>query len=495
MKILKNILKGVEYKILKSIDLDEKYSGMEYDSRKIKEGNIFIALEGSNVDGHNYIDKAIENGATCIIVSKEINLAHEINYILVENLRQNLSVIASNFYDYPQRKLKIIGVTGTNGKTSTTYMLEKLLSKQKITRIGTIEYKIGDEVFEAINTTPESLDLIKIFYKSLKKNIDTVIMEVSSHALELGRVSTVEFDYALFTNLTQDHLDYHKNMENYFEAKKKLFYKLKDKSNSSINIDDEYGKKLYDELAIKNNPISYSLSSHHNPEADNLKNNLCGQFIENGKIEINYKEKKYIIDFNLFGEFNLYNILGSIGVALKLGLSIEEILEKIKTIKPAPGRFETVNCGQNYKVIVDYAHTPDALENVILSAQKIPNKNRVITIFGCGGDRDKSKRPIMAKITEKNSDITILTSDNPRTEKPEEILEDVKQGFSNGYKYYFEPDREEAIKKAVNLAEKNDIILITGKGHETYHIVGTKKFHFDDKEIACREIIKRKIKL
>ncbi|MBS9775834.1 MAG: UDP-N-acetylmuramoyl-L-alanyl-D-glutamate--2,6-diaminopimelate ligase [Fusobacterium sp.] len=519
MEKINKILKDIKYEILKDVNLKENiFSGIEYDSRKIKEGNIFVALEGANVDGHDYIDKAVENGATCIIVSKKIDLTHNVNYILIENLRKNLSVIASNFFDYPQDKLKIIGITGTNGKTSTTYMLEKLLAKQKICRIGTIDYKIGDEVFEAVNTTPESLDLIKIFDKALKKNIDTVIMEVSSHSLEVGRVETVSFDYAIFTNLTQDHLDYHLSMENYFEAKKKLFYKLRDKNNASINIDDEYGKKLYDELKKDFNPISYSLKENK------VENNLFGKFIENNKIEILYKKarqrslrslspisarlgagtpnpedkelecQKYTVKFNLFGEFNLYNLLSTIGIALKLGLPMEEILKNIENIKSAPGRFENLDCGQNYKVIVDYAHTPDALKNVILSAQKIPNKNKVITIFGCGGDRDRGKRPIMANISEKYSDITILTSDNPRTENPNQIFEEVKKGFSLDYKYYFEAEREEAIKKAINLAEKNDIILITGKGHETYHIVGTKKMHFDDKEIARREIVRRKIK-
>lgn len=490
-KSLENIFKNVKYEILKNINLGKNiFSGIEYDSRKIKKNNIFVALEGANVDGHDYLDKAVENGATCLIVSKRVELKYNVNYILVENLRKNLSLIASNFYDYPQKKLKIIGITGTNGKTSTTYMLEKLLSKQNITRIGTIEYKIGEEVFEAVNTTPESLDLIKIFDKSLKKNIDTVIMEVSSHSLELGRVETVDFDYAIFTNLTQDHLDYHKNMENYFSAKKKLFYKLKNKNNASLNIDDEYGKRLYEEFKENGfSPISYSLKSNSS------KDNLFGKFVDSNKIEISYNEKNYIVEFNLFGEFNLYNLLSTVGLALKFGISMEDIIKNISTIKSAPGRFENIECGQDYKVIVDYAHTPDALKNVIISAGKILNKNRVITIFGCGGDRDRTKRPIMASIAEKYSDIVILTSDNPRTEKQTQIFEEVKKGFSFGYKYYFEADREEAIKKAIILAEKDDIIIITGKGHETYHIVGTKKFHFDDKEIARREIVRRKIKL
>lgn len=480
-----NIFSGIEYKILKNIDLEREYCGIEYDSRKIKENFVFIALEGTNVDGHDYIDIAVKNGATCVVVSKEVELKHNVSYVLIENLRQKLGYIASNFFEWPQKKLTIVGVTGTNGKTSSTYMIEKLLGNKKITRIGTIEYKIDDEIIEAVNTTPESLDLIKIFDKSLKKGIDCVIMEVSSHSLEIGRVETLDFDYAVFTNLTQDHLDYHQNMENYFLAKRKLFLKLKDKNNSVINIDDNYGQKLYEEFFEDSKDIlSYGLNN-----AD-----LHGEFLENDSIKIKFKEKEYTAKYKLLGDFNLYNTLGAIGIVLKMGEKLEDIIERLEILKPAPGRFETVDCGQDYKVIVDYAHTPDALENVIKVAKNIKNRGNVITIFGCGGDRDRTKRPLMASIAEKNSDIVILTEDNPRTENPEQIFNDVKKGFINKEKYIFEVEREEAIKKAISIAKKNDIILITGKGHETYHIIGRKKYHFDDKEIARREIVLRKIK-
>ena len=472
-----NIFSGIEYKVLKDVNLDRKYDGIEYDSRKIKENYIFVAFEGANVDGHNYIDSAVKNGATCIIVSKEVEMKHNVSYVLIDDIRHKLGYIASNFYEWPQRKLKIIGVTGTNGKTSSTYMVEKLMGDIPITRIGTIEYKIGDEVFEAVNTTPESLDLIKIFDKTLKKKIEYVVMEVSSHSLEIGRVEVVDFDYALFTNLTQDHLDYHLTMENYFQAKRKLFLKLKDVNNSVINIDDEYGKRLYDEFIVDNSEIiSYGIDG----------GDLEGDYLDDGYIDIKYKKQVEKVKFALLGDFNLYNTLGAIGIALKIGISMEEILKRVSTIKAAPGRFEALDCGQNYKVIVDYAHTPDALVNVIVAARNIKNVNRIITIFGCGGDRDRTKRPIMAKVVEDLSDIIILTSDNPRTENPEQIFTDVKKGFIKSDDYFFEPDREKAIKLAINMAEKNDIILITGKGHETYHIIGTKKWHFDDKEIARR---------
>lgn len=480
-----NIFSGIEYKILKDVNLERKYSGIEYDSRKIKENFIFIALDGANVDGHNFIDSAVEKGATCIVVSKEVELKHNVSYVLVENLRQKLGYIASNFFDWPQKKLTIVGITGTNGKTSSTYMIEKLLGNKRITRIGTIEYKIDDEVIEAVNTTPESLDLIKIFDKSLKKDVNCVIMEVSSHSLELGRVETLDFDYAMFTNLTQDHLDYHQNMENYFLAKRKLFLKLKNKNNSVINLEDEYGSRIYDEFINKApEMLSYGLKNA----------NLSGEFLEDNKIKIKFENKEFIANYRLLGDFNLYNTLGAIGIVLKMGESLENILKRLDNLNPAPGRFETVDCGQDYKVIVDYAHTPDALENAIKVAKNIKNSGNVITIFGCGGDRDRTKRPIMASIAEKNSDIVILTEDNPRTENPEQIFADTKKGFLQADKHIFEPEREGAIKKAISIAQKNDIILITGKGHETYHIIGLKKYHFDDKEIARREIVRRKIR-
>lgn len=479
-----NIFSGVEYEVLRDVDLNRKYDGIEYDSRKVKENYIFVALEGANVDGHDYIDSAVKNGATCIIVSRKVEMKHKVSYVLIDEIRHKLGYIASNFYEWPQRKLKIIGVTGTNGKTSSTYMIEKLMGDTPITRIGTIEYKIGDEVFEAVNTTPESLDLIKIFDKTLKKKIEYVVMEVSSHSLEIGRVDVLDFDYALFTNLTQDHLDYHVTMENYFQAKRKLFLKLKDINNSVFNIDDKYGKRLYDEF-IEDNPeiISYGIDG----------GDLEGEYLDDGYIDIKFKGKVEKVKFALLGDFNLYNTLGAVAIAIKMGISWEDILKRVSNIKAAPGRFEALNCGQDYKVIVDYAHTPDALVNVIVAARNIRNGNRIITIFGCGGDRDRTKRPIMAKAAENLSDVVILTSDNPRTESPEQIFADVKTGFTKNDDYFFEPDREKAIKLAINMAEKNDIILITGKGHETYHIIGTKKCHFDDKEIARREIVRRRM--
>lgn len=480
---MEELLLGLDYEILQKGKTEIEFKGMEYDSRKIKDGDIFVALEGSISDGHKYIKQAIENGAKGVLVSKKVEPEFPVEYILVKDLRKNLGKIASNFYGYPQKKLKIIGITGTNGKTTSTYLLESILGKEKVARIGTVEYKIGDEVIEAPNTTPESLDIVKMCKKAVEKGLEYLVMEVSSHALSLGRVDMLEFDVASFTNLTLDHLDYHENMDNYFQAKRKLFTMLKDSKKSSINIDDIYGDRLYKEFG----GYSYSLTKLADLTGEIVEFHSDGQFVRLNLMGEMFEEKLAIL-----GRYNLYNVLGVIGIALQLGIGKNIILEKLKDIKGAPGRFELVNCGQDYIVVVDYAHTGDALENILKSINEL-KKGRVITVFGCGGDRDATKRPIMGEIAQRLSDIAILTSDNPRTENPHLIIEDVKKGM-NGDHYLVEEDREQAIVKAIEIAQKNDIILIAGKGHETYQILGRKKIHFDDREIARREIVKRKIR-
>lgn len=480
---MEELLLGLEYEVLQKGSCKVDYSGMEYDSRKVTEGDIFVALEGAVSDGHDYINQAIARGAKGVLVSKKVQTDFPCECILVKDLRKNLGKIASNFYNYPQRKLKIIGITGTNGKTTSTYLLESILGAERVARIGTVEYKIGDEIIEAPNTTPESLDVVKLCKKAVDKGLEYLVMEVSSHALSLGRVDMLEFDVASFTNLTLDHLDYHKNMDNYFEAKRKLFTMLKKSGSDSINIDDQYGDKLYKEFG----GYSYSLTKPADLTGEILEFHSDGQLVRLNLLGDIFEEK-----LSILGRYNLYNVLGVIGIALQLGIEKERILERIRDTKGAPGRFELVNCGQDFIVVVDYAHTGDALENILNSINEL-KKGRVITVFGCGGDRDATKRPIMGGIAQRLSDIAILTSDNPRTEDPHSIIEDVKKGM-NGDNYLVEEDREKAIMKAIEIAQKNDIILIAGKGHETYQILGRKKIHFDDREIARREIVRRKMR-
>lgn len=476
--VINELFKDVEYKILQKVSDEINGEDLEFDSRKIKQGDVFIALEGSIVDGHTFISKAIENGAKTILVEKDVDKVEGINYFLVDGLREKMGIIASNFYGYPQNQLKIVGVTGTNGKTTTTYILESILGEKNVARIGTVEYKIGDEIIPAPNTTPSSLEIIKICKKALEKNIKYLIMEVSSHGLDIGRVNMLRFEAGIFTNLTLDHLDYHKTMENYYLAKRKLFDLVKDKKNSIINIDDEYGKRYLEYT----NGISYGISQ------GDIQGEIKQITREGQEVTIKIFEKEYKINLRLLGRYNLSNLLGAIGAVKTLGLSDEEIISKIPLIHGAPGRFEPVKIDRDFTVIVDYAHTGDALENILKSINEFKT-NRVITVFGCGGDRDKTKRPIMGGIAEKYSDIVIVTSDNPRTEDPEEIIKDIVVGLTKE-NHTVEIHREKAIEKAISLAEKNDIILIAGKGHENYQVIGREKIHFDDKEEVIKAIKK-----
>ena len=505
---MNEIFRDVEYEILKEGKKFE-IKGIEYDSRKIKEDFIFVAMAGNTVDGHNFIQKAIDSGAKIIITEKNINIleyknADDVSFVLVKNIRKKLGIIASNYYGYPQNKIKIIGITGTNGKTTSSFILENIL--EKTARIGTTGNRILDEEFETVNTTPESLDLIKLIDKSVKKGADYFIMEVSSHALEIGRVDMLEFDSAIFTNLTQDHLDFHKTMENYFNAKKKIFSKLRNdkKRNSTgiINIDDEHGAKIYSEKK-QNNYISISV---RNEEADILGDIL--NYTNNGmKIKIslkNYlkkihphlknKEEEYKFEIGLVGEYNLYNVLGCVASGLSFGIGMDDIVKKLETMPAVPGRFETIKNNMEARIVIDFAHTDDGLLNVGKTLKQITD-NRVITIFGAGGDRDHEKRPKMAKAAIQFSDYIILTSDNPRTENPVNILADIEKGLIDEKypfdKYLIISDRERAIGHGIKLLTKGDSLLIAGKGHENYQIIGTEKIHFDDREVV-RKILEEK---
>ena len=505
---MNEIFRDVEYEILKEGKKFE-IKGLEYDSRKIKEDFVFVAMTGNTVDGNNFIQKAIDSGAKIIITEKNINIseyknADDVSFVLVKNIRKKLGIIASNYYGCPQNKIKIIGITGTNGKTTSSFILENIL--EKTARIGTTGNRILDEEFETVNTTPESLELIKLIDKSVKKGADYFIMEVSSHALEIGRVDMLKFDSAIFTNLTQDHLDFHKTMENYFNAKKKIFSMLRnDKNNGKgiINIDDEHGAKIYSEKN-KDNYISVSIK---NEEADILGDIL--NYTYNGmKVKINLKnylkkinshfkdkgedyEEEYKFEMGLIGEYNLYNVLGCVASALSFGIKMNDIIKKLETMPAVPGRFETIKNNIEARIVVDFAHTDDGLLNVGKTLKQITD-NQVITIFGAGGDRDHDKRAKMAKAAIQFSDYIILTSDNPRTENPINILADIEKGLIDEKypfdKYLIISDRERAIKHGIKLLKKGDSLLIAGKGHENYQIIGTQKIHFDDRE-TVRKIL------
>ena len=481
------IFEGINYEVLNK-GAEFEIEGIEFDSRNIKDNYVFVAMTGSLVDGHNYIDTAIEKGAKMIIVEKkDIKLEEDITYVYVENIRKNLGIIASNYYNWPQNKIKIIGVTGTNGKTTSTYILENIL--ENTSRIGTTGHRILDVNKETTNTTPESIDLIKLLDESVKKGVEYFIMEVSSHALEIGRVEMLQFDSVIYTNLTQDHLDFHETMENYFQAKNKIFSKLRDDSSSAIvNADDFYGIRILQEnKSRKNNFMSYSITDK--------ASDIYGEVLEYNnfgmKIKIVYENKEYTFNSKLVGNYNLSNILSCVGVLVKLGIEMNDIIEKIQKIESVPGRFQLIENDKRIRVVVDFAHTEDGLINVLQTLKEM-TKNKVITIFGAGGDRDKAKRKKMGIAATKYSDYIIITSDNPRNENPIDIINEIESGLKEvnfpKEKYETIVDREQAIARGIELSRENDSLLIAGKGHEKYQIIGNEKLHFDDCEIANKYI-------
>jgi len=486
--ILRELLNGVDFTEIKGDDGIE-VSGISFNSNEVKNNFLFIALRGENTDGHKYIDSAIRNGAKALIVEIVPDIdSEEISIVRVQNSRAALAEISSNFFSRPTEELTLVGITGTNGKTTITYLLESIWNheQKKSGVIGTIDYRYGNQIRQSSMTTPESLDLMRMFREMKDEGVEAVAMEVSSHAIDKNRVAGCQFDAAVFTNLTQDHLDYHKSMEDYFYVKKRLFTKLLAKSHkqikySVINIDDPYGEKLAQEL--KENVVAYS-----NANQSATVYAAASTITEHG-IEADIQTPKGVLKVNstMFGEHNLSNILAAAATAISLGSSPESVEKGISGISSVPGRLEPIPNSLGFNVLVDYAHTPDALKNVLLAAKPL-TKGKLILVFGCGGDRDNAKRPLMGRIGKELSDVLIVTSDNPRTEEPEIILDQIEAGVTQAPKdnkpYHRIADRTQAIKLAINSAAKNDTVLIAGKGHEDYQIIGTTKYPFDDREVA-----------
>lgn len=470
---------------------------VEYDSRKIGRGDMFIAIRGKDSDGHKFIQDAIANGAKVVVVEDDTVLPDSffmhtgVVKIVVGNSRKALALISANYCKHPADKLKIIGVTGTNGKTTTTHIIKSLFEAEQnnnIGLIGTIENKIGDEVIPSQLTTPESLELHKMFLKMAEAKCNTVAMEVSSHALHQNRVYGINFAAGVFTNLTQDHLDYHGSMEEYFKAKKILFANLDENAFAITNMDDEYGLQIVESCRAK--LITYGMNAGADVSAENIE-----LLPTSTKFTVNYRGDKFDIETPFVGKFNVYNILAAITTALVFGIKISSIQQSLATLQPVRGRFENIVSPKGWRAIVDYAHTPDALMKCLLairdllSKQKVPN-GKIITVFGAGGDRDKTKRPIMGKIASELSDVVIITSDNPRSEDPYKIIADIAEGINNNFGFLQEVDRRLAIAKAVELATDGDVVFIAGKGHEDYQIIGNKKNHFSDREVV-EEIIRQ----
>jgi UDP-N-acetylmuramyl-tripeptide synthetase len=462
----------------------EEVSAIEYDSRRVKSGALFVAIRGLKTDGHLFIEKAIEAGAIAVICEefpKTLDLTRV--YIRVENTRMALALLAKRFYDNASDKLVMIGVTGTNGKTTTTMLIHSILTHAgvKAGLIGTIAYKSGDETIDAERTTPEAVELHTLFDKMIKAGCKACVMEVSSHALALHRVYGIRYDIAVFTNLTRDHLDFHGTMENYFRAQKILFESLDEKAVAITNQDDMSGESIVADTRAK--VVRYGIEESSEKRADvRAKVHSFQLFGTSVTICANGDEQLQTIKH--IGKFNLYNVLAAYAVGRVMKFSHQEVMQGISRCEGVAGRMEQVWSKDHRCAIVDYAHTPDALLNVIRAIKEVKSPEaKLVTVFGCGGDRDKGKRPLMGEIAERESDIVILTSDNPRTENPETILDEIEAGMTKTKRYYRIADREAAIRKGISLIGHGDVLLVAGKGHETYQEIQGVKYPFDDRAV------------
>ena len=474
-------------------DLDGSITSVTDDSRSVSSGSLFVAVKGETVDGHKYVGQAIKAGAAAIVGQDSVERA-SVPFVQVTDSRKALGLIGSRFYGDPSAQLAMIGVTGTNGKTTTTYLCKALLENigRRVGLIGTVAYQIGAETIPASHTTPGAVELQRLLARMNEAQLDSVVMEVSSHALAMDRTAGCEYDVAVFTNLTQDHLDYHRTMEEYFQAKLRLFTGLgqgkKTRQRAIVNMDDPRG--VYVRAACRVPVWGYALNVSADLVAENVRLSMNGSTFTAAT-----PAGAFTVESRLVGEHNVYNLLGAIGVALHGGATCDQVREAVARVSNVPGRFERVSAGQDFTVVVDYAHTEDALVRLLTAARTLKTQ-RIITLFGCGGDRDRGKRPKMGRAAVEFSDVVILTSDNPRTEDPLAILREVEAGVREALQrrpsvqYHMVADRREAIGTAVRLARPGDILLIAGKGHEDYQIVGTKKMHFDDREVA-REAIQQ----
>lgn len=476
--LLTKLLEGLEMQELQEINgsVDVDVENIAYDSRKVKANGAFVCIDGYNTDGHKYIGDAVQNGAKVIFVQKVIKGIDGVTIVRVKNTRHTLAYISNIFFDRPSDTLNMVGITGTKGKTTTTYMVKSILEKQKrkVGLIGTIVNKIGDYELETSRTTPESYELYSLLRDMKEHDVSDVVMEVSSHALELSRVDGVRFNIGAFTNLSRDHLDFHKTFDNYLAAKVKLFSVCEV---GVVNIDSEYGEKVLEDARCKTYTygiyndadfVAYDIKTYPDRVMFSVKSDIIND----------------VIIVNIPGIFSVYNALCAISIAALMNIDVESIKEGIRDVV-VPGRAEVVNTGSDdYTLMIDYAHSPDSLKNILETVRKY-KKGRLVSVFGCGGDRDKTKRPIMGEIAGRLSDFTIITSDNPRTEDPDTIIKDIEAGIKDvTHEYITITDRKDAIRYAIENHKKGDIIVLAGKGHETYQIFKDKTIHFDEREVV-----------
>ena len=474
---LKELLRGLgmlELHADEALDI----TGVQYDSRQVSPGDLFVAISGFQTDGHKYIPKAMENGAACVVCEKKPET--DIPYVLVPDARAALAALGANWFGHPADDMCVIGITGTNGKTTSTYLLKHVLEKTlgaKVGLIGTIQNMIGDEILHTERTTPESFELQKLFADMRDAGCTHVIMEVSSHALVLHRADQIRFGAAVFTNLTEDHLDFHKTMDAYCDAKAMLFRRCE---TGAVNVDDAYAKRIMEQADCR--LLTYSAQGK--PAA--LKAEHIGLFSDRVEFDAVYQNEQVPVTLGIPGIFSVYNALGVIAAALALDIPPAAIADALRTAQSVKGRVEVVPTpGKGYTVLIDYSHTPDSLEN-ILKAVRGFCAGRIIAVFGCGGDRDPYKRPVMGRIAAELSDLAIVTSDNPRTEDPYKILRQILAGMQDTETpYEVIESRVSAIGRAMELAQKDDVIVLCGKGHETYQEIGHEKHHLDEREVVA----------
>ena len=477
---LKELLTGIS--VLESTaNLETDIENVFYDSRKVTPGSLFVAISGFASDGNRFIPMALEKGAVAVVTAKKPD--GDVPYVLVESDRLALALIGCNFYRYPAKSMTLIGVTGTNGKTSATLLLKQVLEKTldaKVGLIGTMENMVGSEIIPTDRTTPESFELQGLFARMRDAGCTHVVMEVSSHAIALDRVGGVHFDVAAFTNLTEDHLDFHKTIEAYCDTKAELFRRC---TKGVLNRDDSWFDRMVS--GAECSCLTTSVSENGDLRAEEIS--LCADGVSFTAV---YENQRQMVTLPIPGRFTVYNALTVLGISLQLGISLEKAAEALKTAKGVRGRVEVVPTpGKHYTVLIDYAHTPDGLENVLRSVKDFC-RGRVIAVFGCGGDRDTMKRPIMGRIGVELSDVAIITSDNPRTEEPMAIIEDILKGVpESAENYIVVENRRKAIGYAMDIAEKNDIIILAGKGHETYQEICGVKHHLDEREEVAAHLM------
>ena len=484
--LLKNLLTAISPGALVG-PVDRAVESLAYDSRRVQANSLFVALRGEKSDGHQFIDQAIERGAAVIVAEREAQQGPA-TWVQVDDTQAALADLSAAFYGRPARQLKLAGVTGTNGKTTTTFLIKHICEKAGLRcgLIGTVRYEIGERILPATRTTPFSLELQELLAQMVNAGCKAAAMEVSSHALAQKRTRGLEWDVAVFTNLTQDHLDYHGTMEEYFEAKAKLFTDLpaqptKKRAVAVVNIDDRYGEKLIGRLAKDFPVVTYGMSARADYRASNYRPEFAGT-----SYQLDARGKSFLVRVPLIGRFNVANSLAALAAASCLGVSLRDAILSLAKSPQVPGRLEAVAAKRQFQVFVDYAHTPDALLNVLKTCREL-SPRKLIVVFGCGGDRDRQKRPLMARAADENADFSIITSDNPRKEDPEAIIAEVAKGFRSD-RYEKITERASAIARAIALAQPRDIVVIAGKGHETYQEFADSTIPFDDMQVARRAL-------